>query len=181
MHRSSHKYFAWRLGKSLISYLVRSNYGLNSWSIPKSKCMWYSKVPQFQYYSAFHNSWCNTIHNVFTLMWVIVAQKSRVFPLFCTFNLNMTSEAAVIIAVLVLLSLFVTVAVAVVSLADFDLYKAFQTSFNLKKAPRFTSLTTKNVDSWLARDRLSYLIYIFSNKQDRVRIWKSFTLIVLPM
>ena len=37
----------------------------------------------------------------------------------------MTSEAAVIIAVVVLLSLFVTVAVAVVSLADFDLYKAF--------------------------------------------------------
>ena len=35
----------------------------------------------------------------------------------------MTSEAAVIIAVVVLLSLFV--AVAVVSLADFDLYKAF--------------------------------------------------------
>ena len=37
----------------------------------------------------------------------------------------MTSEAAVIIDVVVLLSLFVTVAVAVVSLADFDLYKAF--------------------------------------------------------
>ena len=36
-----------------------------------------------------------------------------------------TSEAAVIIAVVVLLSLFVTVAVAVVSLADFDFYKAF--------------------------------------------------------
>ena len=35
----------------------------------------------------------------------------------------MTSEAAVIIAVVLLLSLFVTV--AVVSLADFDLYKAF--------------------------------------------------------
>ena len=37
----------------------------------------------------------------------------------------MTSEAAVIIAVVVLLSLFVTVAVAVVSFADFDLYEAF--------------------------------------------------------
>ena len=37
----------------------------------------------------------------------------------------MTSEAAVIIAVVVLLSLFVTVAVADVSLADFDLHKAF--------------------------------------------------------
>ena len=35
----------------------------------------------------------------------------------------MTLEAAVIIAVIMLLSLFVTV--AVVSLADFDLYKAF--------------------------------------------------------
>ena len=45
----------------------------------------------------------------------------------------MTSEAAVIIAVVVLLSFFVTVAVAVVSLADFDIYKAFLTSFNLKK------------------------------------------------
>ena len=37
----------------------------------------------------------------------------------------MTLEAAVIITVVVLLSFFVTVAVAVVSLADFDLYKAF--------------------------------------------------------
>ena len=37
----------------------------------------------------------------------------------------MTSAAADIIAVVVLLSLFVTVAVAVVSLSDFDLYKAF--------------------------------------------------------
>ena len=37
----------------------------------------------------------------------------------------MTSEAAVIIAVVLLLSLFVTVAFAVVSLADVDLYKAF--------------------------------------------------------
>ena len=46
---------------------------------------------------------------------------------FLYFNLNnyMTSEAAVMIAVVVLLSLFVTVAVAVVSFADFDLYKAF--------------------------------------------------------
>ena len=41
----------------------------------------------------------------------------------------MTSEAAEIIAVLVLLSLFVIVAVAVVSLADFDLYKAFLNRF----------------------------------------------------
>ena len=41
----------------------------------------------------------------------------------------MTSEAAVIIAVFVLLSLFVTVAVAVVSLADFDLYKAVLNKF----------------------------------------------------
>ena len=58
-----------------------------------------------------------------------MARKSRVFPLFCTFNLNMTSEAAVIIAVVVLLSLFVIVAVAVVSLADFDLYRAFLNRF----------------------------------------------------
>ena len=39
----------------------------------------------------------------------------------------MTSEAAVIIAVVVLLSLFVIV--AVISLADFDLYQAFLNRF----------------------------------------------------
>ena len=76
----------------------------------------------------------------------------------------MTSEAAVIIAVVVLLSLFVIVAVAVVTLADFDLYKAFLNRFQFKKAPRFTFLTTKNVNSCWARDRLSYLIYILSKK-----------------
>ena len=37
----------------------------------------------------------------------------------------MSSEAAAIIAVIVLFSLFVVVAVAVVTLADFYLYKAF--------------------------------------------------------
>ena len=63
----------------------------------------------------------------------------------------MTSEAAVIIVVVVLLSLLVIVAVAIVTLADFDLYKAFLNRFISKEAPRFTPVTTKNVNSWLAR------------------------------